>query len=265
MGNSVDLSWIFDTGTTVHATGSVGCLIDQYHDCDCPLTLPDGSIIHSIRRGRVVLFDSLTLRNVPYVPNLHYNLISVSQLLAEHCCDIVFTHNLCYVQYRSARMVIGTDTSELWHSRLGHLSEAVLKSLPFISSSTSALNKSCDTCHRAKHTPDDVTIYESEFLGISDFSSLASGSSDDGFCGLDEPCDTAVVLEEEVVPSVEPGSPSLDPPASSPVVTERIDYSVTFSLLAKMSTVCAFLAVAAVRGWELHQMDVRNACLHGDL
>ncbi|RVW88859.1 Retrovirus-related Pol polyprotein from transposon RE2 [Vitis vinifera] len=46
---------------------------------------------------------------------------------------------------------------------------------------------------------------------------------------------------------------------------EGIDYNETFVLTAKMVTVQLFLAIAAAKGWELHQMDVHNAFLHGEL
>ena len=45
----------------------------------------------------------------------------------------------------------------------------------------------------------------------------------------------------------------------------RVDYEETFALVAKMTTVRTILVIAASQSWRLHQMDVKNAFLHGDL
>jgi hypothetical protein len=46
---------------------------------------------------------------------------------------------------------------------------------------------------------------------------------------------------------------------------EGVDYQDTFSPLPRSSPFAAYFALAAARGWSLHQMDVNNAFLHGDL
>ena len=47
--------------------------------------------------------------------------------------------------------------------------------------------------------------------------------------------------------------------------TYEVDYSDTFSLVAKLTYVRLFISLAASYDWDLHQLNIKNVFLHGDL
>lgn len=44
-----------------------------------------------------------------------------------------------------------------------------------------------------------------------------------------------------------------------------LDYEDTFSLVAKIAFVRLCLSMVVIRHWPFHQLDIKNAFLHGDL
>ena len=47
--------------------------------------------------------------------------------------------------------------------------------------------------------------------------------------------------------------------------THDVDYFDTFSPVAKMTYVQLFISLSATHNWDLHQLDIKNAFLYGDL
>ena len=172
------LEWIIDSGASHHVTGIYSCLDNVERISEWVVRLPDGRRVSATLSGSVRLSSSITLSNVLYVPGLHCNLLSVSCLLHDCACIVRFTKTVCAIQDPCSGTLIGAGEQrdslyffrdvpavcvvtvagvcefELWHRRMGHPSDKILKLIPAISSSspTKFLNKACVVCPQATNS-----------------------------------------------------------------------------------------------------------------
>ena len=178
-------SWIIDTGATHHVTGEKYWLFNETQ-INCPVGLPNGDMVFASLTGSVCLSDTITLRDILYVSNLSGNLLSINQLNDDLQTIVQFNNSMCVIQDQ-AKELIGmgvrrdglyyfsksevvqhvstagsTSTLNLWHRRMGHPSEKVVKCLPHVSSNKSHLDKGCEVCFRAKHPRDRFYLSENK-------------------------------------------------------------------------------------------------------
>lgn len=184
-GNSYNLvscesDWIIDSGASRHITGFAHFLINYSPiKGKSNVYIPDGSSATATHIGEVNLGGIFHLKNVLYIPNFKCNLISVSQLCKELNCDVLFSSNLCVIQDRTSRRMIGQGElqggvyqlqrvlsnstnraaavrpCDLWHRRLGHPSYRL--QINGIETG-GVMNKDCPVCHRAKQTRSQFSI-----------------------------------------------------------------------------------------------------------
>ncbi|CAA7046959.1 unnamed protein product [Microthlaspi erraticum] len=173
-------NWLLDTGASHHLTSDLNNLsLHQLYNGGEEVTIADGSRLPISHTGSTFLpthSHFLTLNDVLYVPNLYKNLISVYRLCNANQVSVAFfpAHFQVKDLKMGVRLLQGRTKDELyewpmsnkntismfssptpktslpyWHSRLGHPSLSILKtivsqfSLPF----NDASNKNSDCSH----------------------------------------------------------------------------------------------------------------------
>lgn len=97
-GEFDNTSWIIGIGASNHVTGNISFLTDIRDVNAFPIGLPDGQSVVATKQGTVKLMNKISFNNVFYVPKLHCNLISVSQLDNDMSCFVHFSSNMCVIQ-----------------------------------------------------------------------------------------------------------------------------------------------------------------------
>lgn len=147
-------------GASHHVTGDESCLLDICSIEACPVGLSNEDRAVALKEGRIWLSNDLILEHVLFVPQLKCNLISVSKMIDDSNCFVRFTTSLCAIQDQHSGSLIGAGERkdglhyfrriptvcvvqvpglsdfELWHRRLGHPSDRVVKLVPVVRNST---------------------------------------------------------------------------------------------------------------------------------
>ncbi|KAG7588955.1 Zinc finger CCHC-type superfamily [Arabidopsis suecica] len=144
-GKKECIDFIIDTGASHHMTGNLDYLSNVMNTNPCMIGLPDGDHVVSTTQGDICLGGDLWLQGVLYSKDLTCSLISVAKLLKVVKGFITLTDELCVIQDRAMKTLIGVGEEcgdvyvlrgvigakihktvsssgswDLWHRRLGH-------------------------------------------------------------------------------------------------------------------------------------------------
>jgi len=99
--------WILDTGATDHVTHNKNCFTTFFRIKPVKIKLPNNNDVIAYYAGTVQFCDNLILFNVLYVPEFHFNLISVQTLIKDLNCKLIFSSKCCQIQDTITSQMIG--------------------------------------------------------------------------------------------------------------------------------------------------------------
>nr|GEZ76256.1 ribonuclease H-like domain-containing protein [Tanacetum cinerariifolium] len=188
--------WIIDSGNQ-HMVTSEEKLenIMDISDLKLQIDHPNGITAYIQKVRNLILSDKIILSDVLYVPEYTVNLLSVHKLARDSKLFIGFDEHKCYIQDLQLQKTLGTGqrkglyfleftgpnnfiksnnimsyhSNSLWHNRLGHPSDQVLKALKHKNDIKGDFNSSpCDICHYSKQTREPFPLSDHKSTSVGE-------------------------------------------------------------------------------------------------
>jgi hypothetical protein len=121
--SEISQEWVIDSGATDHICNSLSWFTVYRVISPISVRLPNGNTVLAKYVGEVNVTDSIILRDVLYIPQFAFNLLSVPKLTKDMNCKLFFTPTTCMLQDVNLRMIgLGRYSSGLYYLTSKHAS-----------------------------------------------------------------------------------------------------------------------------------------------
>ncbi|GJT40901.1 putative RNA-directed DNA polymerase [Tanacetum coccineum] len=201
-GVTYNFGWIIDSGANQHITNSTKNMTNVIDISDLNITVghPNGTIAKINHVGNLKLTNNVVLFDVLVIPEYTVSLLSVNKMIKDSKLHVGFNEYDCVIQDLKKEIVLGTGSESgglyvfdvdckfpkvksnfsilcchvskcVWHKRLGHPSDQVLKVLKTSLKLTKPdHNDPCDICHFSKQTREPFSLSDHTSESLDDFS-----------------------------------------------------------------------------------------------
>lgn len=191
------LGWIIDSGASQHMTCSSENLLHTIDNSGLNMSVghPSGTLAKVVIIWNLRLTKDIVLFDVLVISEYCVSLVSVHKLSKYSKLFVGFDESFCHIQdlglkknvwtgtqsgglyifyecqgnnIRSKASMVSCSSRSIWHCRLGHLADHVLKIISNkLHVNTETVDHVCKVCHRAKQTGDPFPIsdHKSSVLG----------------------------------------------------------------------------------------------------